>query len=186
MRDQNDLFPLSIDCGKKHGTLSVHSAEELQELLRTTLPTIGRENDALTDENAALRTKIDELTAKIPKKQTPISPSPNPSAFVRRPNDRKTPTKIGELWDEEHFRRLDEKVSFDLSFPRGRYVTGFVGTFSLSYGSIGSLKSSLLWHDFYVDIKENYFWRGKVLVQRRSEDDRYNVRSLGLNEYVGR
>lgn len=186
MDDASDTYPFSIDCGEKRGEIIISSPHDALEFVKSTLPNLLSENDLLTAENAELRKRIDKLKSEIPKKETPIALNPTSVAFVRRPNDRKAPTKIGELWDEDHVKRLDTNATFDLSFPRGRYVTGFVGTLTLSYGSLTTLKSSLLWHDFYIDIKEDEFWRGKIIVQRRTDDDKYNIRSLGINEYVGR
>ncbi len=186
MNEENDTYPIHLDCGGERGEIVLDSPEEAVDFVTTTLPGIMREIDTLRAENAELLSQLKELKTKIPKKQIPIGLNPNAVAFVRRGNEQKAPTKVGELWDEDHIKRLDAKVEFNLSFPRGRYVTGFVGTMTLSYGTLTNLKSSLLWHDFYIDIKEERFWRGKIIVQRRTEDDKYNIRSLGINEYIGR
>ena len=177
MSDPNNVYPLIIDCGDKYGKIELNSSRDVLDFLKTTVPKIA-------DENTLMRRQIESLRAQIPVKQSSVSLNPNSVAIVRRKNDRAVPGKTGELWDEDQIKCIDNQAFFELQFPRGRYVTGFVGTLTVSTGDIPTLRHDLNWHDFFMDVKEDKFWRGRVVIQRRTEDKKYNIRSQGLNEYV--
>ena len=174
---EQDTYPLTIDCGEKYGKITLNSHEETVNFLTVTLPKI-------TSEFNMMRKQIESLRAQIPTSANAANLNPNAIVFNPRKSNNTVPTKFGQLWDEYRIKCYDENAAFDLQFPKGRYVTGFVGTLTPTKGQLQHLKRDFNWHDFFIDIEENKFWKGRVVIQRRSEDNKYNVRSQGINEYV--
>ena len=185
MSDNGTIFPFSVNYGGTIGEITFTCVEDMSQFIRVGLPGILVEQAGLVDSNEALRQKLDRL-------KSTLKPEPKPSVmapeFTRSKQQRrigKVTRKIGELWDENKMRMIDDSAEFELTFPKGRYVTGFIGTMKLGPGLQPLRGSSLLWHDFFINIPENNFWKGNVVIQRRTEDEQFNIRSLGINEYVG-
>lgn len=186
MSDNGSIFPFTVNYGGTIGEITFTCVEDMSQFIRVGLPGILVEQAGLVDANEALRQELDQLKSTI--KQGPKPPVMAPD-FTRSKQQRrigKVIHKIGELWDENKIRMIDGNAEFELTFPRGRYLTGFIGTMKLSPGIQPLRGSSLLWHDFFINIPETNFWKGNVLIQRRTEDERFNIRSLGVNEYVSR
>lgn len=186
--DENSIFPFTVNYGGSIGEITFTCVEDMTQFLQTGLPGILVEQAGLVDENAALKRELELIRPKTPPKEEPSTSrsSPDFTSYTQRRQQGAISYKSGELWDENKIRVIDEQAHFELTFPHGRYLTGFVGIVKLRPGIKPLRGSSMLWHDFYINIPEKNFWKGHVLLQQRTEDEHYNIRSLGVNEYVGR
>ena len=179
MSDESSEFPFTINYGDLVGEHTFNSYDDLLQFARHTLPDVLGKHKM-----AKLKEQEEEDDSTLVKFQSRIESGGGMHfSGQRREVKRDVPTRIGQLWDEEGSLLIDDKAEFELSFPRGRFVTGFVGTMKPSR-NIPVPKSSLLWHDYLIDIPEKKFWRGRVMIQRRTDDARFNIRSHGMNEYM--
>lgn len=179
MSEKSFEFPFTVDYGDLVGKHTFESVDDLIRFARHTLP------DALSKhELKELKKQEKEDDAAIMKFQSRIESGGGVHfSGERRKTNRNVPTRIGRLYDEDGQLLIDDKAEFELTFPRGKFVTGFVGTMKCNR-EIPVPKRSLLWHDYMIEIPENKFWKGRIMIQRRTEDDKFNVRSHGMNEYM--
>lgn len=179
MGNDKAKLPFSVDYGDPLGRITFESMEDLIAFARHTIP------DYFTkQELAEIKAQESEDDTAIMKFQSRIESGGGVHYSGERRKPRKNvPTRVGKLWDEDMSLLIDEDCEFELSFPKGRFVTGFVGIMRPSR-EIPVPKRSLLWHDYLIDIPDNRFWKGRVMVQRRTEDGSFNIRSHGMNEYV--
>ena len=172
-------FPFTMKYGDLVGEHTFNSVDDVLHFVRHTLPDkLGKH------ELSELKAQEKEDDDALIKFQSRIESGGGVHfSGQRRKIERNVPTRIGRLWDEDGKLLIDEKAEFELSFPRGRFVTGFVGLMRPSR-DVPVPKRSLLWHDYMIEIPENRFWKGRVMIQRRTEDENFNIRSHGMNEYM--
>ena len=179
MSDESKDFPFTVNYGDLVDEHTFESVDDLVKFARHTLPDVLGKREL-----KELKAQEKEDDAAIVKFQSRIESGGGVHfSGERRKTTRSVPTRMGLLWDETGKLLMDDKAEFEISFPKGRFVTVFVGTMKTSR-AIDVPKRSLLWHDYMIEIPENKFWKGRVMIQRRTDDEKFNIRSHGMNEYM--